>query len=112
MTRMIERWFPCQEVSENTDSGWGSGNSEKNLFTWFAARPLAQAKAAVICSLLPWPDDLTEQQRLQALVRKSMTGRDAAHDDLVAELAKHFPAGASLLDPLFARRDTRGVSSC
>ena len=103
MTRMIERWFPCQEVSENTDSGWGSGNSEKNLFTWFAARPLAQAKAAVICSLLPWPDDSAEQQRLQALVRKSMTGRDAAHDDLVAELAKHFPDGASMLDPYSGR---------
>ena len=35
----------------------GSGKSEKNLFTWFAARPLAQAKAAVVTSLLPWPDD-------------------------------------------------------
>jgi adenine-specific DNA methylase len=100
---MIERWFPCEEVSENSDSGWGSGNSEKNLFTWFAARPLAQAKAAVICSLLPWPDDPAEQQRLQALVRKSMTGRDAAHDELVAELAKRYPEGASMLDPYSGR---------
>ena len=49
MTRMIERWFPCQEVSENSTVGWGSGNAEKALFTWFAARPLAQAKAAVLC---------------------------------------------------------------
>ena len=103
MTRMIERWFPCQEVSENSDSGWGSGNSEKNLFTWFAARPLAQAKAAVVCSLLPWPDDPVEQQRLQELVRKSMTGRDAAHDELVAELANYYPNGASMLDPYSGR---------
>lgn len=103
MTRMIERWFPCQEVSENTDSGWGSGNSEKNLFTWFAARPLAQAKAAVICSLLPWPDDPAEQQRLQALVRKAMTGRDAAHHELVIELAEQYPEGASMLDPYSGR---------
>jgi adenine-specific DNA methylase len=100
---MIERWFPCEEVSENSESGWGSGNSEKNLFTWFAARPLAQAKAAVICSLLSWPDDPAEQQHLQALVRKSMTGRDAAHDELVAELAKHYPEGASMLDPYSGR---------
>ena len=57
MTRMIERWFPCKEVSENSTKGWGSGNTERNLFTWFAARPTVQAKAAVICSLLPWPDD-------------------------------------------------------
>jgi putative DNA methylase len=103
MTRLIERWFPCQEVSENTDSGWGSGNSEKNLFTWFAARPLAQAKAAVICSLLPWPEDATEQRRLQSLVRQSMTGRDAAHSELVEELSKHYPNGASLLDPYSGR---------
>ena len=61
MTRMIERWFPCAEVSANSNSGWGSGNTERNLFTWFAARPTAQAKAAVICSLLPWPDDEAEQ---------------------------------------------------
>ena len=47
MTRMIERWFPCAEVSANSDTGWGSGNTERNLFTWFAARPTAQAKAAI-----------------------------------------------------------------
>ncbi len=103
MTRLIERWFPCQEVSENTDSGWGSGNSEKNLFTWFAARPLAQAKAAVICSLLPWPEDAPEQRRLQSLVRQSMTGRDAVHSELVAELAKHYPNGPLVLDPYSGR---------
>ena len=103
MTKMIERWFPCQEVSENSDAGWGTGNSEKNLFTWFAARPLAQAKAAVICSLLPWPDEPAEQQRLQALVRKAMTGRDAAHDELVAELAISYPNGASVLDSYSGR---------
>lgn len=104
MTRLIERWFPCQEVSENSDTGWGSGGSEKNLFTWFAARPLAQAKAAVICSLLPWPDDdPVEQARLRELVRRAMTGRDEAHDELVAELAKTYPNGASMLDPYSGR---------
>ena len=103
MTRMIERWFPCEDVSQNSDSGWGSGNSEKMIFTWFAARPLAQAKAAVVCSLLPWPDDEAEQARLQALVRKSMTGRDAAHRELTEELAKHYPDGASMLDPFSGR---------
>lgn len=35
--RMIERWFPCAEVSAASASGWGSGKSEKALFTWFAA---------------------------------------------------------------------------
>jgi len=101
--RMIERWFPCAEVSEASASGWGSGKSEKALFTWFAARPLAQAKAAVLTSLLPWPEDETDQRRLQDLVRTAMTGRDAAHAELVAELAKTYPDGASMLDPFSGR---------
>ncbi|MDE0319985.1 MAG: hypothetical protein OXI97_08885 [Acidimicrobiaceae bacterium] len=103
MTRMIERWFPCAEVTANSKKGWGSGNTEKALFTWFAARPLAQAKAAVICSLLPWPDDEAEQERLCDLVRDSMTGYDAMHDELVNELAEHYPDGASILDPFSGR---------
>jgi putative DNA methylase len=100
---MIERWFPCAEVSEASVSGWGSGKSEKALFTWFAARPLAQAKAAVLTSLLPWPDEESGQLRLQNLVREAMTGRDAAHADLLVELAKTYPDGASMLDPFSGR---------
>jgi putative DNA methylase len=109
--RMIERWFPCQEVSKASAGGWGTGNAEANIFTWFAKRPLAQAKAAVITSLLPWPDDPSEQQRLQDLVRRSLVGSDnikkaaydEAHDDLVTELARHYPWGARLLDPFSGR---------
>jgi putative DNA methylase len=100
---MIERWFPCAEVSEASVSGWGSGKSERALFAWFAARPLAQAKAAVLTSLLPWPEDETEQRRLQDLVRKAMTGRDAAHAELVEELAETYPDGVSMLDPFSGR---------
>ena len=101
--RMIERWFPCAEVSEASASGWGSGKSEKALFTWFAARPLAQAKAAVLTSLLPWPDDESEQRHLQDLVREAMTGRDAAHAELLAELAKSLSRRRSMLDPFSGR---------
>lgn len=103
MTRLIERWFPCAEVSEHSARGWGSGQAEKALFTWFASRPLAQAKAAVICSLLPWPDDGSEQERLKGLVRESMTGYDAANAELRTELAKHYPDGAKLLDSFSGR---------
>ncbi len=103
MTRMIERWFPCAEVTANSKAGWGSGNTEKALFTWFAARPLAQAKAAVICSLLPWPDDESEQEELRKLVRDAMTGYDAMHDELTDELAEYYPDGASMLDPFSGR---------
>ena len=102
-TRMIERWFPCAEVSKGSAKGWGRGFAEKSLFTWFASRPLAQAKAAVICSLLPWPDSKGEQERLKALVRRSMTDYDAANSELREELAKHYPDGAKLCDPFSGR---------
>jgi putative DNA methylase len=103
MTRMIERWFPCSEVSTASKGGWGSGKSEKALFTWFAARPLAQARAGVLTSLLPWPDDEAEQRRLQGLVRRALEGRDAAHQEVVAELNRHYPEGARVLDPFAGR---------
>jgi putative DNA methylase len=103
MTRMIERWFPCAEVSESAGAGWGSGNQERNLFTWFAARPTSQAKAAVLCSILPWPEDSGEQRRLQQLVHDAMTDRYAAWDELRTEIAKSHPEGFSTLDPFSGR---------
>jgi len=103
MTRMIERWFPCTEVSEASAKGWGSGSTERNLFTWFAARPTAQAKAAVLTSLLPWPDDEAEQKRLQDLVREAMTGRYVAWDALRLEILKSNPNGGAVLDPFSGR---------
>lgn len=103
MTRMIERWFPCAEVSAQSASGWGNGRNEKSLFTWFASRPVAQAKAAVLTSLLPWPDGPEEQRRLQDLVRRAMGARDGAWEEAVAEIRKAHPEGASLLDPFSGR---------
>ena len=101
--RMIERWFPCTEVSEASSGGWGSGQSEKALFSWFAARPLAQAKAAVLTSLLPWPDDEVEQARLKALVQCALAERDGKHSELIAELLHDYGGGARLLDPFSGR---------
>lgn len=103
MTRMIERWFPCAEVSANSRSGWGSGNAEVGVMTWFAKRPSAQAKAATICSLLPWPDDPSEQQRLQQLVREAMTGRHAKADEILKEILRSQGRDASTLDPFSGR---------
>ena len=70
--RIIERWFPCAEVSAASSSGWGSSNSETLLMSWFAKRPLAQSRAAVLCSLLPWPEDEAEQERVKAIIRESL----------------------------------------
>lgn len=103
MTRMIERWFPSAEVSTNSQSGWGSGNAEVGIMSWFAKRPTAQAKAATICSLLPWPDDPGEQQRLQGLVRDAMTGRFAAADAVRAEIEASYNGEVSTLDMFSGR---------
>ncbi|WP_433126518.1 hypothetical protein ACQPWW_27490 [Micromonospora sp. CA-240977] len=103
MTRMIERWFPSSEVSGNSDKGWGSGNSEIALFMWFAKRPTVQAKAALLCSLLPWPDEDSEQKRLQDLVRSALAGRYAAWSEIRAEIFRHNPEGPSTLDPFSGR---------
>ncbi|SHN46911.1 DUF1156 domain-containing protein [Cryptosporangium aurantiacum] len=103
MTRLIERWFPCSEVSRAAATGWGHGKVEKTLFPWFAARPPAQAKAAVICSLLPWPDDIDEQKRIQALVTEAMQGRYAARFELQKLIRETNPDGAEVLDPFSGR---------
>ncbi len=102
MTRMIERWFPCSTVSKTSASGWGSGSTERNLFTWFAARPSAQAKAAVLCSLLLWPEEEPEQVRLQQLVEAAMADRYGAWDAVRAELGTN-PAALRILDPFSGR---------
>lgn len=103
MTRMIERWFPCTEVSANSRSGWGSGNAEAAVMTWFAKRPTSQAKAATICSLLPWPDDELEQEELQKLVQEAMTGRDAARAEIRERILSSNPHPVSTLDPFSGR---------
>lgn len=103
MTRMIERWFPCAEVSSSSESGWGSGKTEASLFTWFARRPTAQAKAAVLCSLLPWPDEVEEQQRLQDLVRRAMSGRYEAWDELRHEILPTTRSDTIVADPFSGR---------
>jgi adenine-specific DNA methylase len=100
---MIERWFPCREVSEASSKGWGSGNSEANLFVWFAKRPIAQARAAVLTSLLPWPDDETEQRRLKALVRKTLTGYNEGLSEVRSEIERYIGETPTVLDPFSGR---------
>ena len=128
--RMIERWFPCAEVSAASSTGWGSSNSECNLFMWFAKRPLAQARAAALTSLLPWPEDPDEQARAKAIISESLgacqdpgysgvgshafgildcarfdrrEGYDSARRDVIGLIAEHYPDGASTLDPFAGR---------
>src|SRR5689334_15035168 len=100
---MIERWFPCTEVSDASASGWGSGNTESSLWVWFAKRPSVQAKAAVLTSLLPWPDDEAEQAKLQKLVQRALTGHYAANTDIQKILRERYPQCPKILDPFSGR---------
>jgi putative DNA methylase len=52
-SRLIDRWFPCGAVDAAVLTPAGSGRSEKAIFPWFASRPIAQARAAVLTTLLP-----------------------------------------------------------
>lgn len=50
--RMIDRWFPVAAVDAACGTPAGSGRVEKAIFSWFASRPIAQARGATITSLL------------------------------------------------------------
>ncbi|MEU2774930.1 hypothetical protein ABZ646_18800, partial [Streptomyces sp. NPDC007162] len=111
---MIERWFPCTEVSDASMVGWGSGNTEASLWVWFAKRPTAQAKAAVLTSLLPWPEDKAQRRKLQDAVREVLTANTPAKvraanmmggavSTIRAALQTTHPEGARVLDPFSGR---------
>lgn len=103
MTRMIERWFPCAEVSDACSESWGSGNTESSLWVWFAKRPVAQAKAAVLTSLLPWPESEAEQRHLQGLVRDALKGNAEKAKEIHEILEKEYGRSPRVLDPFSGR---------
>lgn len=74
---MIDRWFPCAEVTDASSKPYGSGRIEKAMITWFASRPIAQARAAVLTTLLPWPESAVEQETLRRQVAEAVTAGDA-----------------------------------
>ena len=69
--RLIDRWFPVGAVDEACRTPAGSGLTEKALFTWFASRPIAQARAAALTALLP------EDAGLKALVDAAVRRGDS-----------------------------------
>jgi putative DNA methylase len=64
---MIDRWFPVAAVDEACGTTAGSGLTEKAMFTWFASRPIAQARAAALTSLLP--DETSLKPQIEAAIR-------------------------------------------
>ncbi|MEU2727727.1 hypothetical protein [Streptomyces griseoviridis] len=77
----------------------GSGLSEKALFTWFASRPIAQARAAVLTALLPNKNDLHE------VVCDAVTTGDAkTFEHLAAHIREDYPHGPPVVLDMFSGR--------
>ncbi len=68
LPRLSSDWFPVAAVDRACGSPAGSGQNEKAIFTWFASRPIAQARAAVLCSLLT--EDSERRRRRAAPARR------------------------------------------
>ncbi len=81
-TRKIDRWFPIEAVDEAVGTSVGSGRSEKALMTWFASRPIAQARAAVLAALLPDADD-----GVQRLIDIAVRGHDQDPTERLIDIA-------------------------
>lgn len=97
--RLIDNWFPCPEVDTAVGTPAGSGRSEKALFTWFASRPIAQARAAVLCSLLQdMPDNRAD---IKAAV---LTGDEAAMKRLRARIAEQYGTKPPVVLDMFSGR--------
>jgi len=96
--RLIDHWFPCAAVDAAVNTPAGSGLSEKALFTWFASRPIAQARAVVLTTLLP--DDPT----LRPHVNHAIHGQRGALDHLAGVIAKQHPGGPPVVLDMFSGR--------
>lgn len=85
---LIEQWFPVSAVDEACGTPVGSGQNEKAIFTWFASRPIAQARAAVITSLLASAGEEDPRPELLELVNEAiLTGNAGALEKLATEIA-------------------------
>jgi len=93
--RLIDRWFPVAAVDDACRTPFGSGRVEKAIFTWFASRPIAQARAAALTSLLPSDDvyrddveiavrqgDAAAMARLAEAIRETHGGRSPSVLDM------------------------------
>mgnify|MGYP000193770844 CR=1 FL=1 len=97
--RMIDIWFPLAEVDAAVRTPAGSGRNEKALFTWFASRPIAQARAAVLCSLLPDSEQIRRDIRLAV-----SAGDDVALARLREQVVSQFGSDGPVVLDMFSGR--------
>ncbi|WP_339131486.1 DUF1156 domain-containing protein [Streptomyces sp. f51] len=98
-SRLIDHWYPCSSVDAAVGTPAGSGRSEKALFTWFASRPIAQARAAVLTTLLPDRDDLHADVRLAV-----EAGSSVALGRLREAIEEEYPTGRPVVLDMFSGR--------
>lgn len=96
--KLIDAWFPCAAVDEACGNSAGSGQIEKAIFTWFASRPIAQARAAVATALLPDGPDV------RPLVEAAIRGDRGAIDKLADVVAGLYPDGRPVVLDVFSGR--------
>lgn len=98
-SRLIDHWFPCSSVDSAVDGPAGSGRSEKALFTWFASRPIAQARAAVLAALLP--DQAVHHGDVRGAIERGDWG---AQQRLRQAITAEYPSGRPVVLDMFSGR--------
>jgi putative DNA methylase len=98
--KLIDRWFPCAAVDTAVGTKAGSGRSEKAIFTWFASRPVAQARAAVLTSLLP-DNDPSLRAHAEAAIRRGDADAIRAIRHTIGET---YPSGRPVVLDIFSGR--------
>jgi putative DNA methylase len=96
--RIIDAWFPCVAVDEACGNPAGSGKNEKAIFTWFASRPIAQARAAVATALLP------DRPETRHLIDSSIGGDHGAIEKLADMVGSLYPQGRPVILDVFSGR--------
>ncbi|MER7196700.1 DNA methyltransferase [Streptomyces sp. CB01635] len=95
---LIDSWFPCAAVDEACGNRAGSGQVEKAIFTWFASRPIAQARAAVATALLP------DEPDTRPLIDDAVRGNPGAVAKVAALVAERYPEGRPIVLDVFSGR--------
>lgn len=96
--RLIDRWFPVAAVDEACGTPAGSGRVEKAVFSWFASRPIAQARAAAMTSLI---SDASEKATIDDAIR---TGSKEAFRKIVDRVHSSFGDVAPVVLDMFSGR--------
>ena len=96
--KIIDTWFPCAAVDEACGNPAGSGKNEKAIFTWFASRPIAQARAAVATALLPDRPDTRQ------LIDSAIRGDRGAIGKLADAVGALYPDGRPVVLDVFSGR--------